>query len=118
TAPANINLQLSAAGAELRLNDYAKTNQFLSRAAAIAPDHYRLHAIRGALAKAQSHNEEAIREYEAAVAKMPESVPEGLLYPVQLRLNLAELYKDAGNDAAANQQVAQAEQQMAKINVE
>src|SRR5215475_7971422 len=50
----NINAQLSAAQAWMRLSDSAKTQQFIDRAASIDSNHYRLHAVRAALAKMQS----------------------------------------------------------------
>src|SRR5947209_4806106 len=49
--PKNINAQLSAAQAWMHLNDSAKTEQFIDRAASIDPNHYRLHAVRAAFAK-------------------------------------------------------------------
>ena len=47
-----------------------------------------------------------------------EGVPEGQLYPILLRLNLAEALKDTGNADGAREQMAIAEQEIAKINVE
>lgn len=116
--PKNINAQLSAAQAWMRLNDIGKTQQFIDRAAAIDPDHYRLHAVRAALAKTQNKDEVAAKEYEAALARMPEDVPEGPIFPIELRLNLSEIYKSLGNNAAAQQQIALAEQQINKIQAE
>lgn len=116
--PKNINAQLSAAQAGMRLNDIGKTQQFIDRAAAIDPDHYRLHAVRAALAKTQNKDEVAAKEYEAALARMPEDLPEGPIFPIELRLNLSEIYKGLGNNAAAQQQIALAEQQINKIQAE
>jgi tetratricopeptide (TPR) repeat protein len=117
--PKNISYQLSAAQAELRVGDLEKTKSFLSRAAAIDPNNYRLHATRALLAKTEKKNDEAIREYNAALAAMPQgSVPEGDLYPIQLRLNLAELYREQGDEKAAHEQIATAEDQINKLNVE
>src|SRR5215470_386220 len=70
--PKNINAQLSAAQAWMRLNDAAKTQQFIDRAASIDSNHYRLHAVRAAFAKTQSKDAVAAAEYEAALAHMPE----------------------------------------------
>jgi len=114
----NVNAQLSSAQAWMRLNDLGRTQQFIDRAAAIDPDHYRLHAARAALAKTQNKGEVAAREYEAALARMPEGVPEGPIFPIELRLNLSEIYKALGHNAAAQQQIAIAEQQINKIQVE
>ncbi len=117
--PKEIGYQLSAAQAELRLGDTEKTRQYLNRAAAIDANHYRLHAIKALLAKEENRQADAITEYKAAIAALPAGgVPEGQLYPVQLRLNLAELYRESGDDAAAHQQLAMAEQEISKLNVE
>jgi len=117
--PGHIGYQLSAAQALMRTGDPDKAKQFLARATQLDANHYRLHAIRAAMAKSENRQDEAIREYQAALARLPEGVPqEGQLYPIQLRLNLSELFKQAGNDAAARQQLALAEQEINKIKVE
>ncbi|HWY68469.1 MAG TPA: tetratricopeptide repeat protein [Terriglobales bacterium] len=114
----NINAQLSAAQAWMRLNDSAQTQQFIDRAATIDSNHYRLHAVRAGFAKMQNKDAVAATEYEAALAHMPEDVPEGQMFPIELRLNLSETYKGLGNRAAAQQQIALAEQEINKIQVE
>ena len=116
--PKNINAQLSAAQAQMRMNDIDKTQQFIARAAAIDPEYYRLHAVRAALAKTQNKDDVAAKEYEAALAHMPQDVPEGPIFPIELRLNLSEIYKGLGNAAAAQQQIALAEEEINKIQVE
>ena len=117
--PKNIRMQLSAAQSQVRLADIGKANSFLARAEAIDANHYRLHAIRAAIDKQQEKLPEAIREYNFALTHLPQgNVPEGELYPVLLRLNLSELYKDAGDQAAAQQQMALAEKQIAGMHVE
>ncbi len=117
--PREIGYQLSAAQAELRLGDTEKTREYLSRASAIDANHYRLHAIKALLAKEENRQADAIAEYKAAIAALPAGgVPEGQLYPIQLRLNLAELYRDSGDDQAAHQELATAEQEIDKLNVE
>ena len=116
--PKNINAQLSAAQAWMRLNNLDKAQQFISQAATIDPDYYRLHAVRASLAKTQNKDAVAAQEYEAALARMPEDVPEGPIFPIELRLNLSEIYKGLGNNAAAQQQIALAEQAIDKIQVE
>ena len=45
-------------------------------------------------------------------------MPEGQLYPIQLRLNLAELYRADGQDQAAHQQLATAEEEINKLDVQ
>ena len=72
-APSDLGLQLSAAQAEVAAGSVEGAKPFLQRAAAIDPEHYRLHAVRGEIARLQEHNEEAIREYNAALAHLPES---------------------------------------------
>ena len=76
--PKDIGYQLSAAQAELRLGDLEKARAFLNRAAAINPNHYRLHAIRALLAKTENKPTTAIAEYNAAIEALPQGgVPEG-----------------------------------------
>ena len=109
-APQQIGLQLSAAQAEMRVQEMDLARSFLARAAKIDPEHYRLHALRAQLAKAENRMTDAIREYQAAIARLPNAaVPEGQLYPIQLRLNLAEIYRATGQDDAAHEQIAAAE---------
>ena len=38
-------------------------------------DHYRLHAVRGEIARLEEHNEDAVREYNAALNNLPEAPP-------------------------------------------
>src|SRR3954470_20077730 len=116
--PKKIGLQLSAAQALVRTGDVEKGKTFLARAEAIDPNHYRLHAIRGGLAKNENRLADALREYNFALGHLPEVPPEGQLYPVLLRLNLAELYRMQNDEANAKQQMAIAEQQMSKMQVE
>jgi tetratricopeptide (TPR) repeat protein len=117
--PKEIGYQLSAAQAELRLGNTEKSREFLNRAATIDANHYRLHAIRALLAKEEHREADAITEYKAAIAAIPAGgVPEGQLYLVQLRLNLAELYRESGDDQAAHQQLATAEQEIDKLDVQ
>jgi tetratricopeptide (TPR) repeat protein len=118
-APQQIGLQLSTAQAELHLGELERARSFLARAGQIDPNHYRLHALKAQLALAQHRNAEAILEYQAALAHLPKAaVPEGQLYPVQLHLNLAEVYRETGDDAAALQQIAAAEILVNQLNIE
>lgn len=118
-APHQIGLQLSAAQAELRFGDTDRAQSFLARAAQIDPNHYRLHALKAQLARTQHHNAEAIREYKTAIANLPNAaVPEGQLYPVELRLNLAEIYRASGDDGAAHQQISEAETLVNQLHIE
>jgi tetratricopeptide (TPR) repeat protein len=118
-AAGQIGLQLSAAGAFLRLGLLDRTREYLGRAEILDANHYRLHALRAQLLKAEGHNQEAVREYNAAIASLPAGVPpEGQLYPIQLRLNLSELYRDAGDDINARRQIAVAGQMMDQLHIE
>jgi tetratricopeptide (TPR) repeat protein len=117
--PKEIGYQLSAAQAQLRVGNMDKAHQYLNRAAAIDANHYRLHAIRALLAKEENRQVDAIAEYQAAIAALPPGgVPEGQLYPIQLRLNLAELYREGGDDDAAHRQIATAEDEIDKLDVQ
>ncbi len=118
-SPKEIGYQLSAAQAQLRVGNLDQARTYLNRAAAIDPNHYRLHAIRAALAKEENRQTDAIAEYQAAIAALPAGgVPEGQLYPIQLRLNLAELYRENDDDQAAHAQIAAAEAEIDKLNVQ
>jgi tetratricopeptide (TPR) repeat protein len=118
-APAQINLQLSAAEALIHAGKSDLATAYLSRAAAIDPNHYRLHAIRADLARTDGRSDDAIREFNAAIANLPPAgVPEGTLYPIQLHLSLSEQYRNIGDQADARQQVALAESQLDQLNIQ
>ncbi|HKD78629.1 MAG TPA: tetratricopeptide repeat protein [Candidatus Angelobacter sp.] len=116
-APKSANVQLAAAQSQLRVGNLDKTRTFLTRAEQIDPNYYRLHAIRGDLAKIERRDNDAVREYLAALAAMPQGPAEGILYPTQLRLNLIDTYRDLDDDAASRQQIVIAQQELAKIQV-
>lgn len=117
-SPKEITIQLSAAQAEMRNGDLDKTRTFLNRAAALEANHYRVHEIQGDLARTEHRDNDAVREYLAAIGNMPETPAEGILFPTQVRLELINTYKDLGDDAAANQQLQLAAQALARIQVE
>jgi tetratricopeptide (TPR) repeat protein len=117
-APKSVNVQLAAAQAQLRVGDLDKTRTYLTRAQQLDANYYRLHAIRGDLAKIERRDTDAVKDYLAALAAMPEGPAEGVLYPTQLRLNLIDTYRNLDDDAAINQQLAIAQQELAKIQVE
>jgi tetratricopeptide (TPR) repeat protein len=117
--PGEIGYQLSASQSQLQLGNTDKAKTYLARAAAINPDYYRVHAIRALLAKTENRPGDAITEYHAALATLPAAgVPEGPLYPIQLRLNLADLYRQSGSSSAAQQQIASAAQEMKKLDIQ
>ncbi|MFB3916833.1 MAG: tetratricopeptide repeat protein [Terriglobales bacterium] len=118
-APQQVKLQLSAAESLVRVGDFDGARKYLARAAAIEPSHYRLHAIRADMARAAKRTDEAIAEYKLALANIPAAgVAEGVLYPVQLRLNLAEQYRDFGDDNGSKQQIALAKAEIDKLDVQ
>ena len=117
-APKQINYQLSAAQSNVALEDIKQAQTFLQRAEALDPEHYRLHAIRGEIARMQNRTQDAIREYSQAVAAAPDAVPDGPLYPIQLRMTVSELYRDTGNDTAAREQASIAATKISALQVE
>src|SRR5262249_14931768 len=118
-APRDINIQLSAAQAMLIAGDFARSASLLNHAAELDPQHYRLYALRGRLDASEHRNADAIREYEASLQHMPaEGVVEGVLYPVSLRLDLAEVYRDTADDANADRVTKDAAAQINAINLE
>ena len=117
-APKSVNVQLAAAQAQLRVGNLDKTRTYLARGEQLDANYYRLHAIRGDLAKIERRDGDAVREYLAALAAMPEGPAEGILYPTQLRLNLIDTYRNLDDDAAISQQLRIAQQELAKIQVE
>ena len=117
-APKSVNVQLAAAQSQLRVGDLDKTRTYLTRAQQLDANYYRLHAIRGDLAKIERRDTDAVRDYLAALAAMPEAPAEGVLYPTQLRLNLIDTYRNLDDDAAIHQQLGIAKEELAKIQVE
>ncbi len=116
-APKNIGLQLSAASALVRSADIPGAQRYLARADSLEQNNYRLHAIRADVARIERRTPDAIHEYNLALSNLPESVPDGILYPIQLRLNLSEQYRDAGDQINANQQLHLAQSQINQLQV-
>ena len=107
--PKDLGLQLSAAQAEVALGSIQHADVFLQRAAAIDPEHYRLHALRGEIARMEERDSDAVREYQAALAHMPAEPGEGPLYGIQLHMDLMELYRSLHQTDASHQQLATAQ---------
>lgn len=103
--PKDRGLQLSAAQAEVNVNAIKSANFFLQRAAAIDPNYYRLHAIRGEIAQLEERDEEAVREYTAALANLPATPVEGPLYGIQLHMDVQELARSLDEPELAQQQL-------------
>jgi len=114
--PKDMGLQLSAAQAEVAVNSINRANEFLQRAAGIDPNFYRLHAIRGQIARLGDHEDEAVKEYNAAISSLPQSPAEGPLYGIQLHMDLMQLYEDLRQTDAAHQQLTVAQQQIAAVD--
>ena len=112
--PKDLGLQLSAAKAEVATGSPALANPFLERATTIDPNYYRLHAIRGEIAKSQERDLDAVREYSAAVANLPAEPTEGPLYGIQLHMDLMEVYKDLGDEGTAHHELDTAQTEIDK----
>jgi len=116
-AKGNIGLELSAAQALVNIGQADAASPFLEAARQIDPNHYRLHAILGSIAESQDRLDEAINEYKLAISNSPPRPQEGPLYPVELRLNLYELYVRQDDTANAKQQLDAAALAIRQVDV-
>jgi tetratricopeptide (TPR) repeat protein len=116
--PRNPGMQLSAAQAEVTAQSPGRADPFLTRAAAINPNYYRLHQIRAEIAELGDHNTTAVKEYQAAIASLPPTPVEGPLYGIQLHMDLQTLYRQLDQDDAAQQQLQIAQQQINSVQVQ
>ena len=116
-APGDVNLQLSAAQADMSTGEVDAAKKFLDRAEKLNANHYRLHAIRGEVAKLEDRNQDAAKEYSAAISSLPESPAEGQLYPIQLHLNMVQIYQRLQDDAASKCELATAQSEIGQLNV-
>jgi tetratricopeptide (TPR) repeat protein len=110
--PKDLGLQLSAAQAEVGAGAIEKAAPLLTRAEAIDSSYYRLHAIRGEIAKIEERDQDAVREYTSAVAHLPPEPAEGSLYGIQLHMDLMEVYKDLGDDGGARRELDTAQEEI------
>lgn len=117
-SPHDVNLQLSAAQSEMTAGDVDTTVKYLDRAEKLNANHYRLHAIRGAVAMLEERNEDAVKEYDAAISNLPQAPAEGALYPIQLHLNLLQTYNRLQDDGAARSQLAIAQSELGALSPE
>lgn len=115
--PSDLNLQLSAAEASLNAGSPDNAKHFLNRAAEIDADYYRVHALKGEFARLDERNQDALREYQAALRSVPETPSEGPLYKIQLRLNVVQLFQRAGDKAAADAQLRDALNEVNALNI-
>ena len=117
SAKGNLGLNLSAAQALVTLGQTDGAAPFLEEARRIDPNNYRLHAISGAIAESENRFEEATADYNLALKNLPQSVPEGPLYQIELRLNLYELALRQEDQAAAKQQLDKAFALINQVNL-
>ncbi|HVN92121.1 MAG TPA: tetratricopeptide repeat protein [Terracidiphilus sp.] len=114
--PKDMTLQLSAAQAEISAGSVAEANSFLKRASAIDGNYYRLHALNGEIAELQDRDRDALREYKAALANLPETPAEGRLYGIQLHMDLVALDRDLEDEADARSQLATAQAEISAVD--
>lgn len=107
--PRDLPLQISAAQAQVVSGSIAQADPFLARAQGLDANDYRLHAIRGEIAQIEDRDDEAVDQYRAAVANLPPTPSEGPLYGIQLHMDLVALYKNLGDDASAQRELATAQ---------
>ena len=112
----DMTLQLSAAQAEIVVGSVAEANSFLKRATALDANYYRLHALRGEIAQMQDRDSDALQDYTAALASLPEHPAEGQLYGIQLHMDLVALDRNLGNEAAASSQLATARAEISAVD--
>lgn len=117
TAKGNIGLDLSAAQAWVSLGQPDAARNFLEDAKRIDGNSYRLHAILGAVAESDDRFTDASAEYNLALTNLPPHVPEGPLYPIELRLNLYELALRQDDEAGAKQQLDSALAEIKQVSV-
>jgi tetratricopeptide (TPR) repeat protein len=115
-SPSDMGLQLSAAQASIAIGAIEKAKPFLVRANGMDANYYRLHAIRGEIAKLEEHDEDAVREYSVAINKLPADPAEGQLYGIQLRMDLMNTYKELGDDSSARHELETAQGEIDKVN--
>src|SRR6478672_4966466 len=113
--PKEPGLQLSAAQALVNIGKFDQAASFLDRAQSSNPNHYRLHAIRGQMLSLEDHNDEAVREYQAAIQNLPDAAQEGPLYPVSLHLSLAEILRRTEPPQQADSELQAARAALTKV---
>jgi tetratricopeptide (TPR) repeat protein len=117
SAKGNIGLDLSAAQAWISLGQVDTARPFLDDAQTIDANNYRLLSILGAVAESEDRLSDASSEYALALRNLPPRVPEGPLYPIELRLNLYELSLRQDDQAAAQQQLDSAAVEIKSVTV-
>jgi tetratricopeptide (TPR) repeat protein len=115
-APKDLTLQLSAAQAEVAAGSVSEADSFLKRASTLDANHYRLHAIKGEIAELQDRDRDALTEFTAALASLPDHPAEGQLYSIQLHMDLVALNRSLEDDEAAKRQLATAQAQINSVD--
>ena len=114
--PKDMTLQLSAAQAEISIGSIAEANSFLKRATVLDANYYRLHALSGEIAEMQDRDRDALQDYTAALASLPEQPAEGRLYGIQLHMDLVALDRNLGNEADARSQLSTAQAEISAVD--
>jgi tetratricopeptide (TPR) repeat protein len=114
--PKDLALQLSAAQAQVAVGAIDKASQFLDRAQRLDRDNYRLHSIRGEIARLEDREEDAVKEYQTVLAHLPASPAEGPLYSIEVHMNLMELYQSLKQADAAREQLDIAQKQISALD--
>ncbi len=116
-AKGNIGLELSAAQALFNIGQPDAARPFLQEVQKVDGNNYRLHAILGNIASSDDRMDEAGKEYKLALANLPARPQEGPLYPIELRLNLYEVYVRQEDAAAAKQELDAAAEAIRQVQV-
>jgi tetratricopeptide (TPR) repeat protein len=117
SAKSNLGLNLSAAQALVALGQPDAAQRFVDEARRIDGNNYRLHAILASIAEGDNRFADASNEYNLALSNLPPRVPEGALYPIELRLNLYELDLRQEDEAAARKELDAAQSEISQVNV-
>lgn len=103
--PRNLDMQLAAAQAQVAAGFMGAADSFLKRAATLSGHDYRLHAIMGEIAQSEERDQDAVVQYNAALAALPGNPVEGPLYGIQLRMDLVSLYQSLADPGAAHREL-------------
>lgn len=117
SAKGNAGLELSAAQAWINMGRPDEAIPFLTAARQLDGNNYRLHAILAEIADSDDRLSDATNEYKLALTNLPPRVPEGPLYPIELRLNLYELDVRQDDNSAAQQELESAASAIKKLQV-
>lgn len=117
SAKGNIGLDLSAAQAWVNVGRPDEAQPFLDAARQIDGNNYRLHTILAGIAESEDRLPEAQQEYKAALGNLPARPQEGPLFPIELHLNLYEVYVRQDDDAGSKQELQAASAAIQQVQV-